>query len=289
MLTVGIVNDLATARYALRSVVNQTPGFRTVWEAPDGRIAVERHRAQPADIILLDLLMPGLDGVQATPLLMAVHACAILIVTATVSGNRQMVFSAMSRGALDAVDTPSMHSPAMVDQLRRKLITISRLVRQGSGAAAATHPIAMQPAAPLIAAAVPDAAGRGEADLPAVALARTVPIVALPAAGPAGEIPCCATPGPALCRGVSKLAGDGDGNAGDAGRCRNHAAGRNGVSGRFGRPHDGAVRCRWRLPGRLHRESAGVAASTVDRCAVCKPGRVPGDTANGHSADRHGS
>ena len=50
--------------------------------------------------------MPHLDGAEATRQIMAATPCAILVVTATVSGNISLVYEAMGHGALDAVDTP---------------------------------------------------------------------------------------------------------------------------------------------------------------------------------------
>jgi two-component system response regulator WspF len=54
----------------------------------------------------MDLRMPVMDGVEATRRIMRQSPCAILIVTATVSGNSAKVFEAMGAGALDAVATP---------------------------------------------------------------------------------------------------------------------------------------------------------------------------------------
>jgi len=52
--------------------------------------------------------MPGIDGVEATRRIMGESPCAILVVTATVSGHLSKVYQAMGHGALDAVDTPTL-------------------------------------------------------------------------------------------------------------------------------------------------------------------------------------
>ncbi len=62
------------------------------------------------DLILMDLIMPRMDGVEATRRIMANTPCAILIVTFSVGANSMRVFEAMGHGALDAVDTPALGS-----------------------------------------------------------------------------------------------------------------------------------------------------------------------------------
>ena len=56
----------------------------------------------------MDLFMPGIDGVEATRRIMGESPCAILVVTATVSGHLSKVYQAMGYGALDAIDTPTL-------------------------------------------------------------------------------------------------------------------------------------------------------------------------------------
>ena len=105
-MRIGIVNDVRAACEALRRVVDSLPDHEVAWTAGDGVEAVALARRDRPDLILMDLLMPHLDGAQATRQIMAAAPCAILVVTATVSGNISLVYDAMGYGALDAVDTP---------------------------------------------------------------------------------------------------------------------------------------------------------------------------------------
>ena len=128
-MRVGIVNDLRMAAEVLRRIVVEMAGFEVAWVAVDGKDAVAQHRARPADIVLMDLILPGIDGAATTAQVMHVKACAVLVVTASVVDHRDLVFAAMSRGALDAVNTPAGVTAEASAELRRKLTTIGRLVK----------------------------------------------------------------------------------------------------------------------------------------------------------------
>ena len=105
-MRIAIVNDLKIAVEALRRIITSEPVYEIAWIAYNGAEAIERCREDTPDLILMDLIMPVMDGVQATCTIMKENPCAILIVTATVSGNAPKVFEAMGCGALDAVGTP---------------------------------------------------------------------------------------------------------------------------------------------------------------------------------------
>jgi len=90
----------------LRRVVISDDRHEVVWTAENGKIAVEQCAGKVPDLILMDLIMPVMDGVEATRRIMKLSPCPILAVTATVTGNSAKVFEAMGAGALDAVATP---------------------------------------------------------------------------------------------------------------------------------------------------------------------------------------
>lgn len=130
-MRIAIVNDVRATSEALRRVVAALPGHEIAWVAADGVEAIAQAKRDRPDLILMDLLMPHLDGAQATRQIMAAAPCAILVVTATVSGNIALVYEAMGHGALDAVDTPILGpdgSLAGESALARKIDLIAKLL-----------------------------------------------------------------------------------------------------------------------------------------------------------------
>jgi chemotaxis response regulator CheB len=147
-MKIGIVNDLPMAAEALRRVVALAPEHQVVWIAKDGAEAVELCAKKKPDLVLMDLIMPGMDGVEATRRIMASTPCTILIVTVSVDTNASRVFDAMGYGALDAVDTPALGSGDLLAgaaPLLAKINTIRRLVGDGTGLRNAVTPVRSAP------------------------------------------------------------------------------------------------------------------------------------------------
>ncbi len=129
-MRIAIVNDLALAREVLRRLVRSVPGYVVAWTAENGEEAVRKAAQDRPDIILMDLVMPVLDGVEATRRIMAHSPCPILLVTSTVTGNFNMVYRAMGYGGLDAVNTPTLAADGTVKDGEGILARIAKLARQ---------------------------------------------------------------------------------------------------------------------------------------------------------------
>ena len=132
-MRVAIVNDLALAREVLRRLVLSVSGYTVAWTAADGAEAVDRAARDRPDVILMDLVMPVMDGVEATRRIMAGSPCPILLVTSSVSGNFNKVYEAMGHGGLDAVNTPTLGPDGQVRDSEGLLARLARLGRSRAG------------------------------------------------------------------------------------------------------------------------------------------------------------
>lgn len=130
-MRIGIVNDMVLAAEALRRTIIHASKHDVVWIAQDGADAVARCERDRPDLILMDLFMPRLNGVEATRQIMAKTPCAIVIATAQVENHTGKIFEAMGAGALDAVNIPVFTADHNLDgtkELIAKIEIINRLL-----------------------------------------------------------------------------------------------------------------------------------------------------------------
>jgi DNA-binding NarL/FixJ family response regulator len=93
-----IVEDHALTRDGLRVAVNREPDLVVVGEARSGEEALERLAADGADVVVMDIGLPGMDGVEATRRVKAAHG-GVRVVVLTVHQLEDQVLAAFASGA----------------------------------------------------------------------------------------------------------------------------------------------------------------------------------------------
>lgn len=161
-MKVAIVNDMPMAVEALRRALAYEPLHEVIWVATDGEQAVRLCAEQRPDVLLMDLIMPRMDGVEATRQIMANTPCPIVIVTVDREQNVHRVFEAMGHGALDVVDTPALgvgDGREAAAPLLRKIVNISWLMGQRGAPASAPKQVRRDETQPVGLVAIGSSAG----------------------------------------------------------------------------------------------------------------------------------
>lgn len=97
-----IADDHGLVRAGLRMIVEQIDGFEVVAEAADGREAVALARRLEPDIVMIDLTMPLLNGLEAIPLIRR-HVPAARVIVLSMHATEQHVAAALRAGAVGYV------------------------------------------------------------------------------------------------------------------------------------------------------------------------------------------
>jgi DNA-binding NarL/FixJ family response regulator len=98
MIRVALVDDQAIIRAGLARILSPTDGFAVVAECVDGRQAVEELPDLHPDVVLMDIRMPGLDGIAATAQLRAAAGVGPVLVLTTF-GEDEVLWGAIEAGA----------------------------------------------------------------------------------------------------------------------------------------------------------------------------------------------
>lgn len=97
-MRIAIVDDDPLVRMGLRAILDSVEGWEIVGEGGDGNAAVEMARSHDIDVMLMDIRMPGMDGLEATRIITVLDAPPKVLVLTTFEVD-EYVFEAMRSGA----------------------------------------------------------------------------------------------------------------------------------------------------------------------------------------------
>ena len=112
--TVLIVDDQLPFRMAARSVVGVTPGFEVVGEARSGEEAVEQVGVLHPELVLMDINMDGITGIEATRRIVADHPDTKVILLSTYD-EEDLPGDARTSGALGYVHKEQFGPDVLID------------------------------------------------------------------------------------------------------------------------------------------------------------------------------
>ena len=115
-IRVLVVDDHPVLRDGVAAILDNQADMTMVGEARNGTEAVERFRAMRPDVTLMDLQMPGMNGVDAINAIRAEHPTARLIVLTTYAGDVQAV-RALKAGAVGYLLKSSLRTE-LIDAIR---------------------------------------------------------------------------------------------------------------------------------------------------------------------------
>lgn len=115
-IRVLLADDHALFRDGLVTILAAQPDFEVVGEASDGLEALVKARELAPDLILMDIEMPGCDGLEATRQIVQ-ELPAVIVVMLTVRGEDEKLFEAIKSGAQGYL-LKSIHSRQILDILR---------------------------------------------------------------------------------------------------------------------------------------------------------------------------
>jgi DNA-binding NarL/FixJ family response regulator len=98
MITIAIADDQELVRSGIRMILEGEPDMQVLGEAADGRLAFDLVRQVPVDVLLMDVRMPGEDGISATRRILAQPTPPRVLMLTTFDLD-EYVYDALSAGA----------------------------------------------------------------------------------------------------------------------------------------------------------------------------------------------
>lgn len=104
MASILIVDDAAFMRMMIKDILSKN-GYSVIAEAENGIKAIEKYREVNPDLVIMDITMPEMDGIQAVKQIKAINDSAKIIMCSAM-GQQAMVIESIQAGARDFIVKP---------------------------------------------------------------------------------------------------------------------------------------------------------------------------------------
>lgn len=104
MASILIVDDAAFMRMMIKDILSKN-GYTVVGEAENGLKAVEKYKDLNPDLVIMDITMPEMDGIQAVKQIKSLNSSAKIIMCSAM-GQQAMVIESIQAGARDFIVKP---------------------------------------------------------------------------------------------------------------------------------------------------------------------------------------
>lgn len=131
MINILIVDDSETETLLLKELFEAEKDMRVIGYAKNGEEAVKLNTKLKPDIITMDIIMPVMNGVEATRLIMSQNPVPIVIISS--AANEELVkttFSALDAGAVSVLEKPENITSALFEHQRKRIIDTVRNMSQ---------------------------------------------------------------------------------------------------------------------------------------------------------------
>jgi two-component system, chemotaxis family, protein-glutamate methylesterase/glutaminase len=131
MIRVLVAEDSLTDRELLVEILNGDPDFKVVGQAENGARAVELARELRPDLVTMDVMMPVLDGLEATKEIMVQAPTPILVVSSALKDRGvELSLHAIRAGALMCVEKPGPPGGPQFAERRAQFLSIAKAMAQ---------------------------------------------------------------------------------------------------------------------------------------------------------------
>ena len=121
-MKIAVVDDSKFTRMVIKQILNDLSNTDFCWEAENGKVALEKNTRDPVDLIISDLEMPVLDGLQLLKTIIGGEAeTKCLLVSAFHKSNQPKIIDALKAGAIGFIEKNSLGKGFDINSLKKEI------------------------------------------------------------------------------------------------------------------------------------------------------------------------